>query len=333
MWETRKTGLWITQNIKNPKQINLCHCRWISAWSQNFIFWYIFKQLFNASISLLLCLLNSLWHKSSSIILVNQNLKASFLFQVTLLDICTIHEEQAAVKTTGEHAFPQVLQKQALGVQTSAVPRWYEKDRSETAYRQRRCALWLLLPTTLKGPGNPVGQLFWTTSPLSGVQKPQQQWLPGHPWSPTQLQAASSSHKLQCLPSTFPQYSWRKRGYHLAASHLIPRQVSWRYPTLPCCQRSWGDWTSHLTHDPAQRVFHSHPSRAAASHHLGYYVRLIRCAQCSWAHRWRQSQLGQEDSSVGWLSSSSIPGGIVLTSFPSSTRASPLWPAPLGTIL
>lgn len=23
MWETHKTGLWITRNIKNPKQINL----------------------------------------------------------------------------------------------------------------------------------------------------------------------------------------------------------------------------------------------------------------------------------------------------------------------
>lgn len=51
--------------------------------------------------------------------------------------------------------------------------------------------------------------------------------------------------------------------------------------------------------NPVHRVFHSHPSHAAASHHLGYYIKLIGCAQHSSAHRRRQSQLGQEDSSMG----------------------------------
>lgn len=73
-------------------------------------------------ISLLLCPLNSLWHKSSSSVFVNKNLKASFLFEATLLNNCTTQEERAAAKAA-ERASPRVLHGQALRVQMSGVPR------------------------------------------------------------------------------------------------------------------------------------------------------------------------------------------------------------------
>lgn len=50
-------------------------------------------------------LLNFLWHKGSSNVLVNKTLKANFNFEVTLLNICMIHKEQAAAKAGGECAF------------------------------------------------------------------------------------------------------------------------------------------------------------------------------------------------------------------------------------
>lgn len=164
---------------------------------------------------MLLCLLNSLWHKSSSIILVNQNLKASFLFLCLISARYTRNKQQW--RQQENMPFPKCCRSRPWGSGCQLCPGDMKRTTlrlptdtslcTVTSFAHHLERVWQPCRSPILNHFTALGSAEATTTVAA--------WPPmvTYPASSSfkQLQAASRSHKLQCLPSTFPQYSWRKR--------------------------------------------------------------------------------------------------------------------------
>lgn len=113
------------------------------------------------------------------------------------------------------------------------------KGPSSDCRQIHRCAVWLLLPTTLKGSDN---LYVWSSELLHYSWESRSHndggcmATNGHLPSFTQPQASS-------LPSVFPQYSWRKRVVSPGSKLSYPKTGKPKIPNLSLLPKRLG-WLS-----------------------------------------------------------------------------------------